>query len=67
MAGTRARACEGKRAHATRRKAKEALQRMAEATGTAVQRLNVYQCKHAPAGQEHWHVGHVGRRAVDRG
>lgn len=66
MAGTRARACEGKRAHATREQAVKAKWWLV-AKGTAESRITVYPCRHSPPGQVHWHVGHVGRRAVDRG
>ena len=57
MTRTKARMCAGKRRHATREKAVEALWALVR-RGAKRSRLNVYECPHCDGG---WHVGHLGR------
>jgi hypothetical protein len=45
-------ACDGKRAHRTRGRARRAMRQL---RAQGVKRLNVYPCPHQP----HWHVGHL--------
>ena len=53
MTETKARGCEGKRAHATRAVAENHMWRLVK-RGAALSGLNVYDCRHCP-----WfHVGH---------
>lgn len=49
---SRERACDGKRAHRTRARARRALRKL---TDQGVKRIAVYACPHA----RHWHVGHL--------
>ena len=54
MTRTKARGCEGKVRHNTRKEAMGHLWSMVH-RGASLQRLNVYRCKHCGGG---WHVGH---------
>jgi hypothetical protein len=54
MVKTRATACTGKKAHATRKQAQAHLDRLIR-KGASPEVWAVYRCKTDPA---HWHVGH---------
>lgn len=64
MTQTKARACDGKKPHATREEATAHMQRLI-AEGASPVVLNVYRCPTVKRGQRgHFHVGHriPGRR-----
>jgi hypothetical protein len=62
MTTTKSRGCEGKKARAARRAAQEHMQRLINDEGASPAALNVYRCRFG----SHWHVGHLGRRGVER-
>lgn len=56
---TKARSCEGKKRHRSRKAANEHMQRLIDG-GASEDCLNVYPCRFGA----HFHVGHLGKRAA---
>lgn len=65
MTRTRARMCTGKRRHNTRQAAETHMAQMV-ARGANAASLKVYECRHGTGRERHFHVGHLGRRAIER-
>lgn len=59
MTRTKARMCDGKKRHQSKRAAIEAMRALIRTVGANPSQLNVYRCPHCDGG---WHVGHRERR-----